>query len=45
MLLCCKGHLSDSQVKIKNKKKIKKIDRKGEAHVCVIISMVNVKNK
>ena len=39
MLLCCKGHLSDRQVKKK------KIDPKGEAHVRVIISMLNVKNK
>ena len=36
MLLCCKGHLSDPQVKKK------KNDHKGEAHVCVIISMLNV---
>ena len=40
MLLCCKGHLSDREVKKK-----KKIDPKGEAHVRVIISMLNVKNK
>ena len=39
-LLCCKGHLSGPQVK-----KEKKNDPKGEAHVCVIIPMLNVKNK
>ena len=39
MLLCCKGHLSDPQIK-KNKN-----DPKSEAHVCEIISMLNVKNK
>ena len=39
MLLCCKGHLSDPQIKKK------KNDPKSEAHVCEIISMLNVKNK
>ena len=41
MLLYCKGILRDPQViKIKNKN-----DPKSEAHVCEIISMLNVKNK